>query len=129
MKTNFINLSRYYKQILMIISDQFVVLFALSLAFVLRFGEFIEPLHYMQTNWWLFLLLIVITTSFIRSGLYRAVLKYIGFKLIIQIFRATTLSCLFVILFLFFYDPNHFNNITYLLVYFKCAISYFKIPF
>ena len=109
MKTSFINLSRYYKQILMIISDQLVVLFALSLAFVLRFGDFNEPLHYMQTNWWLFLLLIVITTFFfIRSGLYRAVLKYIGFKLIIQIFRATTLSCLFVILFLFFYDPNQF---------------------
>ena len=109
MKTNFINLSRYYKQILMILSDQLVVLFALSLAFVLRFGDFNQPLHYMQTNWWLFLLLIVITTFFfIRSGLYRAVLKYIGFKLIIQIFRATTLSCLFVILFLFFYDPNQF---------------------
>ena len=43
MKANFINLSRHYKQILMIISDQFVVLFALSLAFVLRFGDFNEP--------------------------------------------------------------------------------------
>ena len=40
--------------------------------------------------------------------MYRAVLKYIGFKLIIQIFRVTTISCLFVILFLFFYDPNQF---------------------
>ena len=89
MKTSFINLSRYYKQILMIISDQLVVFFALSLAFVLRFGDFTQPLHYMKTNWWLFLLLIVIATFFfIKSGLYRAVLKYIGFKLIIQIFRA-----------------------------------------
>ena len=103
MKTSFINLSRYYKQVLMIISDQLVVLFALTLAFVLRFGDFAEPLHYMKTNWWLFLLLLFISTFFfVRSGLYRAVLKYIGFKLIIQIFRATTLSCLIVILFLFF---------------------------
>ena len=109
MKTSFINISRYYKQVLMIISDQLVVLFALTLAFVLRFGDFAEPLHYMQTNWWLFLLLLFITTFFfIRTGLYRAVLKYIGFKLIIQIFRATTLSCLVVILFLFFYDPTQF---------------------
>ena len=109
MKASFRNLSRNNKQILMIISDQLVVLFALSLAFILRFGDFTEPLHYMKTNWWLFLLLLVITTFFfIRSGLYRAVLKYIGFTLIIQIFRATTLSCLFVILFLFFYDPNQF---------------------
>ena len=115
MKTSFINLSRYYKQILMIISDQLVVLFSLSLAFVLRFGDFTEPLHYMKTNWWLFLLLIVITTSFfVRSGLYRAVLKYIGFKLIIQIFRVTTLSCLFVILFCFFMTLINFLDQYYL---------------
>ena len=86
----------------------------------------------MKTNWWLFLLLIVITTFFfIRSGLYRAVLKYIGFKLIIQIFRVTTLSCLFVILFLFFYDPNQFPRSILLTFWFisNVLISYFKIPF
>ena len=109
MKASFINLNRYYKQVLMVISDQLVLSFALSLAFILRFGDFSESLLYMTTNWWLYLLLPFITTFFfIRSGLYRAVLKYIGFKLIIKTFRATTLSYLFIILVLFFYDPNQF---------------------
>ena len=109
MKASFINLNRYYKQVLMVISDQLVLSFALSLAFILRFGDFSESILYMTTNWWLYLLLPFITTFFfIRSGLYRAVLKYIGFKLIINTFRATTLSYLFIILVLFFYDPNQF---------------------
>ena len=109
MKASFINLNRYYKQVLMVISDQLVLSFALSLAFILRFGDFSESLLYMTTNWWLYLLLPFITTFFfIRSGLYRAVLKYIGFKLIIKTFRATTLSYLFIILVLFFYNPNQF---------------------
>jgi FlaA1/EpsC-like NDP-sugar epimerase len=86
-----------------------VLLFALSLAFVLRFGDMSESLHYMQTNWWLFAIIPIITTFFfIRSGLYRAVLKYIGARLIITTFRATSLSYLFVILILFFYDPHQF---------------------
>ena len=93
----------------MILSDQFVLLFALSLSFVLRFGDMSESFHYMQTNWWLFAIIPIITTFFfIRSGLYRAVLKYIGARLIITTFRATSLSYLFVILILFFYDPHQF---------------------
>ena len=70
MKNSFINLNRYYKQTLMIISDQIVLLFALSLAFLLRFGDFIEPLYYMTTNWWLFLLLPIITTLFLLDLVY-----------------------------------------------------------
>ena len=109
MKSRFINLNRFYKQLIMILSDQFVLLFALSLAFVLRFGDISESFHYMQTNWWLFVIIPIITTFFfIRSGLYRAVLKYIGARLIITTFRATSLSYLFVILILFFYDPHQF---------------------
>ena len=109
MKSRFINLNRFYKQLIMILSDQFVLLFALSLAFVLRFGDMSESFHYMQTNWWLFAIIPIITTFFfIRSGLYRAVLKYIGVRLIITTFRATSLSYLFVILILFFYDPHQF---------------------
>jgi len=63
----------------------------------------------MITNWWLFVIIPISTTFFfIRFGLYRAVLKYIGARLVITTFKATTLSYLFVILVLFFYDPNQF---------------------
>ena len=109
MKSRFINLNRLYKQLIMILSDQLVLLFALCLAFTLRFGDISESIHYMITNWWLFVIIPISTTFFfIRSGLYRAVLKYIGARLVITTFKATTLSYLFVILVLFFYDPNQF---------------------
>ena len=98
MKAKFTNLKRFYKQILMILSDQIVILFALVLAFVLRFGDILESFNYMSKNWWLFVIIPVITIFFfIRSGLYRAVLKYIGARLIITTFRVTTLSSLVVI--------------------------------
>jgi FlaA1/EpsC-like NDP-sugar epimerase len=109
MKSRFINLNRLYKQLIMILSDQLVLLFALCLAFTLRFGDISESIHYMITNWWLFVIIPISTTFFfIRSGLYRAVLKYIGARLVITSFKATTLSYLFVILVLFIYDPNQF---------------------
>ena len=109
MKSRFINLNRLYKKLIMILSDQLVLLFALCLAFTLRFGDISESIHYMITNWWLFVIIPISTTFFfIRSGLYRAVLKYIGARLVITTFKATTLSYLFVILVLFFYDPNQF---------------------
>ena len=109
MKSRFINLNRLYKQLIMILSDQLVLLFALCLAFTLRFGDISESIHYMITNWWLFVIIPISTTFFfIRFGLYRAVLKYIGARLVITTFKATTLSYLFVILVLFFYDPNQF---------------------
>ena len=109
MKSRFINLNRFYKKLMMVLSDQIVLLFALCLAFTLRFGDISESIHYMITNWWLFVIIPISTTFFfIRSGLYRAVLKYIGAQLVITTFKATTLSYLFVILVLFFYDPNQF---------------------
>lgn len=48
MKAKFTNLKRFYKQILMILSDQIVILFALTLSFVLRFGDIGESFNYMS---------------------------------------------------------------------------------
>ena len=60
MKTKFTNLKRFYKQILMIFSDQMIILFALILAFVLRFGDIGESFYYMSKNWWLFIIISLI---------------------------------------------------------------------
>ena len=94
---------------MMILADQIVLLFSLWLAFVLRFGDVGDSVDYMYSSWWLFLLIPLVTTVFfVKFGLYRAILKYIGVRLIITTFRATTISYLLVVLFLFFYDPHHF---------------------
>ena len=109
MKNNFIHLNRYYKTILMVFSDLFVLVFSLVLAFFLRFGDVSKSIFYISSSWWLFIIIPVITILFfLRVGLYRVILKYIGARLILTTFRATTISYLIVVLFLFFYDPNQF---------------------
>ena len=126
MKTRFLNLSRFYKKAMMILFDQIILLFSLFLAFFLRFSDEkmadsnqYKFLYYLETNWWLFVVISIITTFFFfRYGLYRAVLKYIGPRLIITTFKATTLSYLFVVLVSFFLDPNQFPRAVLLTFWF-----------
>ena len=93
----------------MIVSGQIVLFFSLLLAFFLRFGNVNESFYYINSNWWLFLIIPLITTVFfIRFGLYRAILKYVGARLIFTSFKATTFSYLIIILVLFFYNPSQF---------------------
>jgi FlaA1/EpsC-like NDP-sugar epimerase len=93
----------------MIMSDQIVLLFSLLLAFLLRFGDLSQSLYYINSNWWLFIIIPIITTVFfVRFGLYRAILKYVGARLILISFKATTFSYLIVILILFYYNPSQF---------------------
>ena len=109
MKANFLNLNRSLKSLLMIISDQIVLLFSLLLAFLLRFGDLSQSFYYINSNWWLFIIIPIITTIFfVRFGLYRAILKYVGTRLILISFKATTFSYLIVILILFYYNPSQF---------------------
>ena len=109
MKANFLNLNRSLKSLLMIMSDQIVLLFSLLLAFLLRFGDLSQSLYYINSNWWLFIIIPIITTVFfVRFGLYRAILKYVGARLILISFKATTFSYLIVILILFYYNPSQF---------------------
>ena len=109
MKANFLNLNRSLKSLLMIMSDQIVLLFSLLLSFLLRFGDLSQSLYYINSNWWLFIIIPIITTVFfVRFGLYRAILKYVGARLILISFKATTFSYLIVILILFYYNPSQF---------------------
>ena len=82
MKLRLQNLERIYKQSIMLFVDISTLLFALWLAFVLRLGEAF-PLAYIYDSWWIFIVVPVITIPlFIKLGLYRAVLQYIGVKVI-----------------------------------------------
>ena len=88
------NLQRIHKQFIMLFVDIFTLLLALWLAFVLRLGDPF-PLDYIISSWWIFFTLPLITIFlFIKLGLYRAVLQYIGIKIIreIQIIRGDTKS-------------------------------------
>ena len=101
------NLQRIHKQLIMAFVDIFTLVLALWLAFVLRLGDPL-PLDYIFSSWWIFFTLPFITIFlFIKLGLYRAVLQYIGIKIILTTFQATTIACLIVGFFMmFFREPN-----------------------
>ena len=107
MKFRLQNLERIYKQIIMLFVDIVTLLFALWLSFVLRIGEPF-PAEYINPSWWLFIAIpVIMIPLFVKLGLYRAVLQYMGIKVITTTFQATTIACLIVgFLMWFFREPN-----------------------
>ena len=107
MKLRLQNLERIYKQLIMLLIDVITLLFALWLAFVLRLGE-VFPAEYIYESWWLFIAVpVIMLPLFIKLGLYRAVLQYMGIKVITTTFQATTISCLIIgFLMMFFRESN-----------------------
>jgi FlaA1/EpsC-like NDP-sugar epimerase len=106
MKLRLQNLERIYKQLIMLVVDVLTLLLALWLAFVLRLGEAF-PVEYLFESWWLFVVIpIVMLPLFVKLGLYRAVLQYIGIKVITTTFQATTISCLVVGFFMMFFRES-----------------------
>lgn len=107
MKFRLQNLERIYKQLIMLFVDVFTLLFALWFSFVLRLGEPF-PLEYISESWWLFIAIpIIMIPLFVRLGLYRAVLQYIGIKVITTTFQATTISCLVIGFFMMFFRESN----------------------
>ena len=101
------NLERIYKQLIMMTSDVVTLLVALYLAFVLRLGEPL-PIDYIYESWWIFLSLpLVMIPLFVKLGLYRAVLQYMGIKVINTTFKATTISCLVIGFFMMFFRESN----------------------
>ncbi|MEO1896155.1 MAG: polysaccharide biosynthesis protein, partial [Methylococcales bacterium] len=97
----FLNLSRYTKAGILISIDFVFAIFALWLAFSLRLGELYIPTG---NIWILFAVSPVLAVPiFLRMGLYRAIIRYIGGRALWTIFQAVTLYSLVftVIVFLF----------------------------
>ena len=80
----------------MLTIDGLMFLFAIWFSFALRLGE-PWPVEYMQSNWWIFVLIPAIAIPlFIKLGLYRAVLQYMGIKVFTTSFQAITITSLIV---------------------------------
>jgi len=93
MLTRLIALKRYQKALLICLADTGLVLFSLWLAFALRLGEFYLP--FSDNQWLLFAAAPLIAVPvFIRLGLYRAVIRYIGHRAMVTIGYANALVAL-----------------------------------
>ncbi|WP_339497178.1 polysaccharide biosynthesis protein [Pseudomonas sp. EA_15y_Pfl1_P101] len=110
LRSRLLSLPRRYKRILQVITDVFLVWFALWLAFVVRIGldEMTNPF---MLHTWLFLTAPIVTIPlFIHFGMYRAVLRYFGNDALIAIVKAVSLSSLIIGVVVYCYS-NHQNVI------------------
>ena len=92
----FFNLSRNKKQVLLVIVDILLITLSLWLAFALRLSEWFWP---NQNQLLLFILAPILGLPiFIRLGLYRAIIRYIGHKAMFAVIQAVTTLVLFWLL-------------------------------
>lgn len=105
-RTVLLGLPRRQKRLLQVSADVILVWVALWLAFVVRLG--IDEMHNpVSEHLWLFICAPVIAIPlFIRTGLYRAVLRYFGNDALIAIVKAVSLSSL-ILAFVVYWYSNH----------------------
>lgn len=98
LRTLLLGLTRRQKRAFQLVTDVFLVWFALWMAFVVRLG-IDEPINPFTEYLWLFLSATVIAIPlFIRFGMYRAVMRYFGNDALIAIIKAVSLSSLILAL-------------------------------
>ena len=90
------NLQRKSKQFILIVCDIIILNFALWLSFALRLSDPFTA-EYIKHSGVLFILIPIATIPFfIHTGLYRAVLHYMGVRAALATVKSITLSTLLV---------------------------------
>lgn len=88
----FLSRPRSVKRVITLSVDIIAIIVSLWLAFSLRYGVFYIP---PQEQFWIFLLApLVAIPLFIREGLYRAIIRYLGIRALWTIIKATSLYAL-----------------------------------
>ena len=88
--------SRNTKRTLLVATDFVALPVALWAGYALRLGE-LWPKN-IENAWWLFIAApLVAVPIFVRMGLYRAVLRYVGSKALITIVKAVTITTLILL--------------------------------
>ena len=92
MRNALVNLSRFQKQLVLLFFDSVALVSILLTSFTIRLGYFYVPEG--DLVWMVLAAPIVAIPIFFRFGLYRAIIRYIGFKALWSIIQAVTLYAL-----------------------------------
>ena len=92
MISKLVNLSRINKQLIMFLVDSVVLVSILLASFSIRLGYWYLP--HSDLVWVIFGAPIIAIPIFVRFGLYRAVIRYIGFKALWTVVQAVSLYAL-----------------------------------
>src|SRR5690554_3383939 len=99
-------LPRRYKRLLQVFADVVLVWVSLWLAFVVRLGfdHAVDPLG---GHRWLFIIAPLIAIPlFVRFGMYRAVMRYVGKEVLVAIVKAVTISALVFALAIYWFQGD-----------------------
>lgn len=98
-----VTLPRRHKRLLQLLTDTLLIWVALWLSFAVRLGD-INAASPFAGHGWLFIIAPVIALPiFIRMGMYRAVMRYVGNDALITIAKAVSLSALVLALAVYWY--------------------------
>jgi FlaA1/EpsC-like NDP-sugar epimerase len=98
-----VGLPRRQKRLLQLLADTFLIWLALWFSFAVRLGD-LGAAKPFDGHGWLFLIAPAIALPiFIRLGMYRAVMRYVGNDALITIAKAVTLSALVLSLAVYWY--------------------------
>jgi len=112
------HLKRGEKQYLMIVADIFLLPMALWISLSLRLSN-LWPVQYWLINWWILALIPLLSIPlFIHYGLYRAVLKYMGYQVIVATVKAVTLTSLSLGTVFMFVSDVYFPKSTIMIYWF-----------
>ncbi len=105
----FLKLPRRNKQFVIIIVDLLSLYLSIYLSFLVRFNS-LYPLEYIFDLKYRFIYLVPIITIplFVVTGLYRAVLKHIGYRTLLAAFNSISISTMLLIVFVSFYSLELF---------------------
>jgi len=87
-------LNRKTKQLIMILIDSVLIVFALLSAFSMRLGYWLWPqeeIRYVIETWIIFLAPVIAIPIFISFGLYQSIIRYIGVRALTTLVQAVTL--------------------------------------
>ena len=103
LRDRLLGLRRRHKRLLQVVADVVLIWLALWLAFVVRLGTD-DLVHPLGVHLWLFAAAPVLSVPlFVRMGMYRAVLRYMGNDALLVIFKAVSLSALLLALAIYWY--------------------------
>lgn len=106
MKGWLLGFSRRQKRLLQVFADILLVWLSLWLAYVVRLG-FNNPVQLLDEHFELFVIAPVIAVPFfIRFGMYRAVMRYVGKEVLVSIAKAVSLSALVFALVIYLIDDS-----------------------
>ena len=115
-----LNLSRVKKQLIMVGFDLLLIPLSLLLAYALKFNNYF-PVDIIYNDLWIFYFMpIIVIPLFIKNGLYRSVLKYMGYHVIIATMRSITIACLLILLYVNIFDIS--ASVTAILTFWFVAI-------